>query len=123
MAGMRKDANGNINGLNKQCGDSSLILFTVTPADGYHDYCNALCIDLKDCVNYSMYNGRCSFWKGVCPTEQNKPGSNIYALTWSSKPDLTADKCTHLEQHSSNHNMVFDCRYKNKKDCADMTLN
>ena len=35
---------------------------------------------------------------------------------------MTADKCTHIESKSEESEAVFNCRYKNKKDCADNTL-
>jgi len=38
-------------------------------------------------------------------------------------PDLREDRCTHVEKHNLDHNNVYNCRYKNKKDCVDNTLN
>ena len=86
------------------------------------EMCNSRCIVLKDCVQFSMSASNCQFWKGTCSSRGSISGTTIYKTTWSSKPDLRADRCTHLETHSAVHENVFNCRYKNKKDCADNTL-
>ena len=86
------------------------------------DECNSRCIVLKDCIEFSLLGSTCYIWKGICSSKSGQSGSTIYKTTWSSKPDLSADRCTHLETHSAVHEKVFNCRYKNKKDCADNTL-
>ena len=53
---VRKDSNGNYNGQNKYCADSSQILFTLAHGRGRRMTCNAMCIDMKDCIHFSMYN-------------------------------------------------------------------
>ena len=89
--------------------------------------CSHICLGLKGCIEWwrNSFN-RCKFMRlGYCPASDlryDSNGFNIWEPSWVSKPDLRPDRCTHREEHSGNHKIVFDCRYKNRKDCADYSL-
>jgi hypothetical protein len=51
---------------NKQCQDTPLFKVALGAITHLANHCNAFCIDLKDCVNFSVYNNECYFWKGAC---------------------------------------------------------
>lgn len=78
---------------------------------------------MNGCTEFSMDNTKCQYWKNTCDAQYvNQGDSNIYKTTWSSKPDLQPDRCTHIETKSEESDEVFNCRYKNRKDCSDNTL-